>query len=357
MLIAIDASKAASTKKTGIDHVAYRIILGLSKIDKQNQYNLYTNASLDKELLSNKNFKQKLIPFPRFWSRFRLPLALMRDKPDVFLSLTNGTPFSPNKTIILIHDLAFKFFPEAYSKYELMLQENAIKIALKNASVIVFTTNQNLKDFIHFYGKPKQQTKVISLGYNHELSNNIKTEKPKKPYFLSVGRIEKRKNTLGTVKAFELFKEEDNSDYQLILVGQNGFGHEEVDSQITKSKFNEDIIRPGYVENKKLPSLYKNATALIHPSLYEGFVFPLLEAMDIGTPVLTSDVPTIKESVDDAALFVNPKDVKSIAEGMKKISTDQNLRKSLIFNGKEVIKKYSWDKTAAEYYKLINDLK
>jgi len=357
MLIGIDASKAASAKKTGIEHVAYRIILGLSKIDKQNDYRLYSNAPLDKELLSNKNFKEVLIPFPRLWSRFRLPLALLRDKPDVFLSLTNGTPSSANKSIVLIHDLAFKFFPQAYSKYQLFLQENAIKIALKNANVIVFTTKQNLKDFIKFYGKPKQQTKVILLGFNDELCQNIQTEKNAKPYFLSVGRLEKRKNTIKSIEAFELFKEQNKSDYQLILVGQNGFGHEEIKKKIAQSKFKKDIIKLGYVENKKLPGLYKNAAALLHPSLYEGFVFPLLEAMEIGTPVITSNVPTIKEAVGNAALFIDPSSVQSIVTGMNKITQDQNLRKTLILNGKKVIKKYSWNKTAIEYLELINSLK
>jgi len=356
MIIGIDASKAASKKKTGIEHVAYRIILGLSKIDTENKYNLYTNTPLDKILLKNKNFNQKLIPFPRLWSRFRLPLALMRDKPDVFIGLTNSTPYTPEKTIVLLHDLAFKFFPEAYSKYELMLQENAIKIAEKNAAVIVFTSNQNLKDFIKFYGKPKTKTAVISLGYNDEIFKNIKAEAPKLPYFLSVGRIEKRKNTLNIVKAFELFKEQNDSNIQLILVGKNGYGSDEVEESIASSKFKSDIIRPGYIEDKDLPKLYKNAFALIYPSIYEGFGFPALEAMAVGTPVLTSNIPTINEVVGDAALLVNPKEVKSITKAMNDLVINQSLRKSLIAKGNQVIKKYSWDKTAKEYYNLITNL-
>ena len=359
MIIGIDASKAASTKKTGIDNTAYQIILGLTKIDTVNNYYLYTNAFLPKELLANKNFQEKLIPFPRFWNRFRLPLAIMRDKPNIFLELTsNIPPYSPDKTIVLIHDLAFRFFPEAYSKYEQMLQENAIRTALKRASVIVFTTKANHDDFIKFYGKPKAKTIIIPIAYDSSSFNKSVTGKASDfPYFLSVGRIEKRKNTLRIVEAFELFKENNSTNHKLMLVGKNGFGSDEVEKKISSSKYKKDIIVKGFVKNSELPLLYKNANAFLYPSLYEGFGLSDLESMAVGTPVITSNIPTIKEVIGDAAILVNPEDIISISDAMTKLATDKNYQKSLIQKGNLVIKKYSWDKTAAEYYKLINEIK
>ena len=357
MIIGIDASKIANKKKTGIDNTAYQIILGLSKIDKKNTYNLYTSAPLNSDFVKN-NFIEKLIPFPRFWNHFRLPLALLRDKPDMFIELTNNIPpLSPKKTIVLIHDLAFKFFPQAYSKFELSLQENAIKIAKSKASTIVFSSQANYQDFQKFYGKAEAKIAIVPLSYNSEIFNKSIDEKnaAKKsyPYFLSVGRIEKRKNTLRIVEAFEKFKKINSTDHKLILVGKNGFGHEEVVEKISNSEVKNDIIVLGYVEDKNLPSLYKNATAFIYPSLYEGFGLPALEAMAVGTPVLTSNIPTIKEVTQEAALLVDPEDSDAIAKAMENMVFDENLRKLLISRGLEIIKKFSWEKTAAKFYELI----
>ena len=361
MIIGIDASKAANKKKTGIDNTAYQIILGLTKIDTKNRYNLYTNSPLDENLLKGKNIQEKLIPFPRFWNRFRLPLALLRDKPDIFLELTNNIPpFSPEKSVVLIHDLAFKFFPQAYSKYELMLQEAAIKIALSKAAAIIFTSDANYNDFLKFYGKPKAKTAIIPLAYDTEIFKQLQTDKDTKTrnysYFLSVGRIEKRKNTLRTVMAFEIFKKQNQTDHKLILVGKNGFGHEEVEKKIANSKYKNDIIVLGYVEDKELPLLYRDADVFIYPSLYEGFGLPALEAMAVSTPVLTSNVSTLREVVRDAALLADPHDPASIASGIKKIVLDADFRETLIKKGNKIVKEYSWSKTAESIHKLIIDL-
>lgn len=357
MIIGIDASKTTSKKKTGIENTAYQIILGLSKIDKTNQYYLYTNKALDPVLTKNPNFIEKLIPFPKFWNRFRLPLALLKDKPDLFLELSYSIPpLAPQKSIVLIHDLAFKFFPEAYSKYELMLQENAINIAKNKASTIVFTGEANRKDFVKFYGKPKAKTAVIPLGFENNNDTALISEKKGCPYFLVVGRIEKRKNTARIVEAFELFKNKNISNHKLILIGKNGFGCKETEDKIANSKNKNDIIKEGYVDDKKLLILYKNASALVYPSLYEGFGFPTLEAMSLGTPVITSDIPTIKEVVGDAAALVDPKNTLEIATAMKKLTQDSAYRNLLIDKGRKRAKQYSWDKTAEDFYELISNI-
>jgi glycosyltransferase involved in cell wall biosynthesis len=332
--------------------------LALTKIDKINKYYLYTNKPLDPILLANSNFTEKLIPFPRFWNRFRLPLALLQDKPDIFIELTSSIPpLSPKNTITLVHDLAFKYFPEAYSKYELLLQENAINIARTKAAIIVFTSESNRKDFIKFYGKPKTNTAVIPLAFNNDkVDASQESTKKDYPYFLSVGRIEKRKNTDNIVKAFELFKDNNPTNHKLILVGKNGFDYSKTETAILNSKHKNDIIKKGYVEEKELPLLYKNAEALLYPSLYEGFGLPAMEAMSHGTPVITSNVPTIREVVKDAALLVDPQNVDDIVKAMKNIVFEKELRKSLVLKGFQISKEYSWDKTAGEFYKLIMEL-
>lgn len=360
MIIGIDASKTTSKQKTGIDNTAYQIILHLRKIDKNNTYYLYTNKPLEKELL-NSNFHQKLIPFPRLWNKFRLPLALLKDKPDKYLALTNGVPpISPKDSIILIHDLAFKFFPKAYSKVELTLQESAINTAVNKAKCIIFTSEANKADFLKFYKYPENQIRVARLGFNSELYKKIPSPKNcldfNSPFFLFVGRLEARKNVSGLLKAFELFKEKNKTDHKLVLVGKKGYGSEEIDEIIRESKtLTDNVIVPGYITDKQLANLYNLAEAFVFPSLYEGFGLPILEAFACGTPVMTSDIPTLREVASDCVVYVNPLDVNSIAKGLLKISSDLQLQKALEKKGFHQLSKFSWEKTAEAFLDILEN--
>lgn len=362
MLIGIDASKLTAFQKTGIDNAACQIVLGLQKLDHTNSYFLYTSKPLDKEYLVNPNFKERLIPFPKLWSKFRLPLALLRDKPDMFLELTYSVPSAtPKKTIAMIPDLAFKYFPEAYSNYELILQEAAISSAQKRAQIIVVNLEADKKDLLKFYNFPKDNVRVVPLSYNSKTYKKISNPKiplaKNCPYFLSVGRLEKRKNTALLIDAFAIFKKNDTNKTKLILVGKNGYGYEEILQRIEKYKeIEKDIILAGYQSDNNVANLYSGSLAFIFPSLYEGFGIPVLEAMACGAPVITSNISIMHEVCDDAALYVNQSDAKEISKTMNDIASDKALKEMLIKKGKIQIKKYSWDKTAKMFLNIINQL-
>jgi len=360
MLIGIDASKTAIKEKTGIDNTAYQIIFNLEKIDQKNTYYLYSNKPINSQLKQRDNFQEKLIPFPKFWNRLRLPLALLRDKPEKFLQLTNVIPsFAPPKTAVLIHDLAFKFFPEAYSSFELILQETAIKSAIEKAELIIFSCNANKKDFLKYYQFPENKIRIVPLAYDDATfkkkgdDKNILTDSS---YFIFVGRLEKRKNLIQIIEAFGNFKDKTKSNYKLMLVGKKGYGYDEIENKIKNSKHKKDIVITGYLSNEKLADLYRMACGLIYPSLYEGFGLPILEAMACGIPVITSDIPTLKEISGDAALLVDPQNTKSIVEEMEKIAFDKKKRLELISKGLERIKYFSWAKTANQIYKVLEEM-
>jgi len=360
MRIGIDASKAVEKQKTGIGNTVYPILTELKLLDKENRYELYANKSLPPELLGH-NFSEKIIKLPRLWQSVRLPLALRKDKPDAFLELSNRIPkWAPKKTIVFLHDFAFKYFPECYSGTERYLQELAVKNAIKYAYKIVVTSEANKKDFLKFYSCSSEKIAIIPLGFNDSLHGERESvsavEGLNAPFFLSVGRLEKRKNTSRIVEAFIKFKKETLSQALLILVGKNGYGAKEIRKLISREKkIRKDIIVLGFIKNAELSYLYSNALALIYPSLYEGFGFPALEAMSCGTPVLTSDAPTLKEVAGRAALFVNPKKVEEIAAGMIRLYKNPGLRDKLITAGRENIKKFSWREAAAKLKELINE--
>ena len=360
MFIGIDASSAAKEKKTGIDNTAYQIILNLQKIDKTNIYYLYTNKPLPQEIRKNNNFVEKLIPMPRLWHKFRLPLALFKDKPDIFLELTNGIPaFAPTSSFVLIHDLAFKYFPEAYSKSELIMQDYALDNSTKEAKKIIVTTNATKKDLQKFCKIEPNRIEVVSLGYDsNQFKRLIKPVNPlkfKHPFFLYVGRLEARKNVINIVKAFNLLKDKISTDYKLVLIGTKGYGYDLINKEIALSKYKDDIIETGYIENKKLVNLMNLATCLLYPSLYEGFGLPILEAFSCKTPVIVSNIETLKEVAGDGALIVNQNSPADISSKMFSILDDKKMRDNLVKSGTKRLKEYNWLNTATKIHKILID--
>lgn len=358
MRIGIDASATAKENKTGIDNTAYQIILNLQKFDSKNEYILYTNAILPKELTKNPNFHEKLIPLKRLWHKFRLPLALLRDKPDAFLELTNPLPaFAPEKSYILLHDFAFKYFPEAYTKVNLIEQEDSVKNAIVRAKKIFVTSKANKEDLKRHYSVRDDQIEIANLGYDKNTFKKISNSKNpfgfSEPFFLFVGRLEKRKNVSNIVRAFDNYKDIYKTNAKLVLAGFKANGYDEIEELIKQSKYSKEIIEPGYISNEDMVSLLNLAIALVYPSLYEGFGLPILEAFACETPVITSNVSTLKEVASDAAIIVEATDIKNIAEQMNIISTDMKFRESLIQKGISQLEKYDWQKTAKKYYEVI----
>lgn len=360
MIIGIDASSAAKKEKTGIDNTAYQIILNLQKIDKSNTYYLYTNKELPKEIKKQKNVVERLIPLQRLWHKLRLPLALLRDKPDCFLELTSGIPsIYPSKSFVLIHDLAFKYFPDAYSKSELLMQEQALNSSIRRARKLIVTTNSTRNDLAKFCQVDPSQVEVVPLGFDSSqykpLNNPINPLKISEPFFLYVGRLEKRKNVKNIIRAFNLFKDKISSEYKLILVGSKGYGFQEIRQEIESSKYRDDIIETGYLNNSSLSRLMNLATCLLYPSLYEGFGLPILEAFSCKTPVIVSDIKTLREVAQSAALIVRPDSPNDIASKMISLIEDKSLRSKLIRSGTSRLKKFSWLDTSTKILKIITN--
>ncbi len=347
MLIGIDASKAASKQKTGIENLVYQLILNLQAIDRINRYLLYTPLQLDKELTTSINFQQKLIPFTKLWNKIRLPLELLKNKPDVFLMPGYMVPsFSPPRTVVIIHDLAYKFFPDAYSKSELLLQELAAKQAAKKAAKIIFPSESTRNDFLKFHRFSIKKTAVIPLGYNRTLNTNFSKRnvlRLKTPYILYVGRLEKRKNITTLVKAFQIFKQKTQLPHKLVLAGKPGYKYDEIIQIIDQlGKLSEDVILPGFISDEKIVGLYSGADAFCLISLYEGFGMPLLEAFASRIPVVTSNTSSLTEVAGEAAVKVDPTNEVEVAEALIKIIQDKFLREKLIKEGLSRVQNYSW---------------
>ena len=174
----------------------------------------------------------------------------------------------------------------------------------------------------------------------------------KEQMVLSVGAIQRRKNTARLVEAFEQL----DSGWKLVLAGASGFDSQDALKRIERSPRQQDIQVLGYVPGPKLEELYRSASIFAFPSLDEGFGMPVLDAMARGVPVLTSNVSAMPEVAGDAALLVNPTDVTSIAEGLRRLAVDSELRNTLIRAGTERIKEFTWEKSVEATWNVYREL-
>jgi glycosyltransferase involved in cell wall biosynthesis len=209
----------------------------------------------------------------------------------------------------------------------------------------------------------ENRIKVIFMGYdkiifkqNHkeEIISFRKFKKLPEHFILFVGSIEPRKNLISLLKAYLLLPEYIKRDFKLLLVGLKGWKNVEILELLNKLKGNAEYL--GFVDNEELAGLYRKASCFVYPSLYEGFGLPPLEAMACGCPVVTSDVASLPEVCGDAAYYINPYNVESIAEGIHKVLTDRNLRQNLIERGLERSKLFSWEKSAREHIKVFEEV-
>lgn len=344
------------------------------------------------------NFKAKILkwPFDFFWTLGRLSLEMLAHKPDVLFVPAHTLPlFSPPKSINTIHDVAFErdryiyrfdkmgsedkikrkmvsflvriFTLNKYSANSLDYLRWSTRYALKKARKIIAVSNFTKSEILEIYGAGPEKIKVVHNGYNNFLYKKIDDEAKikavldkygvERPYILYTGRLEKKKNTPALVEAFAMIREKNkNIREKLVLIGDAGFGYDEVKYMIREYDLNEEVIIPGWVEENDMPCFYSGASAFIFPSKHEGFGIPVLQAMGCGVPLAVSEIPVLHEVAGEAALFFCPYNTDLIAGAIEKILTDENLRKDLIKKGQERVKNFSWRKCAEETLRVIEGL-
>jgi glycosyltransferase involved in cell wall biosynthesis len=174
----------------------------------------------------------------------------------------------------------------------------------------------------------------------------------REPIILSVGAIQRRKNIVRLVEAFE----QAGPGWKLLLAGSFGFDSEAARERIERSPRKQDIQVLGYVTDSQLEELYQRASILAFPSLDEGFGMPVLDAMARGVPVLTSNVSALPEVAGDAALLVDPTDVHAIADGLSRLATDSELRGTLIRAGIARAREFTWEQSVAATWHVYQEL-
>lgn len=403
MVIGIDASRANRDRKTGTEWYSFYLIKNLAKIDSRNHYRLYLDREPSPELIAavsgNPNFTFKVLHWPVkfFWTLGRLSWEMLIHRPRVLFVPAHALPlFFPKRTITTIHDIAFARedrlyrFETAQTSWRISrklvnyfvriftrgrYQANSVdyldwstRFALQKAKKIITVSDFTKQEISAVYPQADlQKIKVIHNGYNDEIYKLINDPEKisivlskyglEKPYFLYVGRLEKKKSTPQLVEAVSIMRNYyPEIKEKLVLIGNAGFGYDEVKYVIEEFNLGSDVVTTGWVIEEDMPYIFAAATAFVFPSRHEGFGIPVLQAMACGTPTGVSDIPVLHEIAGDAVCYFDYQDKRAIAEALKELAINHDLREQLRLRGLTRVKDFSWRRCAEETLAELENL-
>jgi glycosyltransferase involved in cell wall biosynthesis len=293
------------------------------------------------------------IPFRRLWSQVRLPLALASERPDLLFVPAHAVPFAwPGKALTVVHDLAFERYPHAYSPGERAYLRLTTRWAAVRCPLLITVSESTKADLVSAYGVRPDRIRVVPLGASAPHVRAAPVSRLAElglngNFVLQVGRIETRKNQAAALAAVERL-----DGVTLALAGP------ESDRALAARLRESGRCRVlGRVDQPTLELLYKRATAVIVPSLYEGFGLPLLEAMARGKVVVAAKASSLPEVGGAAALyFHDAADPEQLAKVLEVALSDEPLRKSLAKAARERARNFTWDRCAAGVADVIREL-
>ena len=324
-----------TTEKSGLDRYSQEIArrLDVKKIESRRYLSLIEAYRLERLIRSQDDIVH--LPNQNF-ARFAL--------------------FIKNPYIVTVHDLirfSLGFAQETIA--EKILLKLDIR-GIKRASHIIAVSKHTKNDLIQYLKIPDDRISVIYNGIDHSIFKPYNIKMLDKPYILYVGSERPRKNLSRLFEAFAKLKGE-FPELKLAKVGIPGRTKEyrrETMRKLDSLGLTGDVIFVEYITELDLAYYYSSAALMAYPSLYEGFGFPLLEAMACGCPVVTSNTSSLPEVVGEAGIMVNPYDTDSLAQAMRRVLTDKKLRDDMVRKGLEQAKRFSWEKAAEQTLEVYN---
>lgn len=356
---------------------------------KMDGIGLFTYESLKKIVFANPNtvfyfifdstpdptflFSKNIVPIvikPRtrhiylfkYWFQFALKRKLNKLKPDIFVSTDGIIPLNINiRTLAVIHDLNFEHHPDFLPKSVLKFYLKYFPKFAKQATRIATVSEFSKSDICKTYKIDESKIDVVYNGPNeHFIPISTAEQKLTKEkytagydYFLFVGTLHPRKNLINLFKAFDDFKTKTKSPKKLLIVGRKMWWTKEIEETLNNLNHKDDIIFAGRVTENELYKITASAYALTYVPIFEGFGIPLVEAMSCGTPVITSNITSMPEVVEDAGILVDPFSIDDISNAMVRMANESCLRNNLSEKSIVQAKKFSWDRTADLLWKSI----
>jgi glycosyltransferase involved in cell wall biosynthesis len=374
MRVAIDARSAVAPNRTGVGVYAREVIRRLPAVDPGSDYTAWV---LDvRGAVNRRRFfadvpglheHRTAIP-ARVFDRAVARLGLPRIEWFVRFDVLFAPNFAPPPTraprlVVTIHDLAFRLMPVT-APHAVPWWRRAVERAVAEAARVIVPSAATRRDLVRLYGMAEDRIAVVPLAVDHDRFRPPRAEEvaavrarfglPER-YLLFLG-LDRRKNLPGMLEAFARLPAAGRPT--LAIAGARPWEPDDRDPTADAlaalaPDVRADVVHLGYVEEAWTPALLGGATALVFPSRYEGFGLPVLEALATGTPVVASDVSSLPELVDGAAVLVDPEDPAAIADGVRRVLDDADLRAKLREGGIARAAAFTWDETARQTAEAI----
>lgn len=368
--IAVNTRLLLPGRVEGISRFAQEVLKRMIRNNPDIEFHFFFDRPYDPAYLYGPNVIPHVIhPQSRhpilwyLWFHIMLPWKIRQIKPDLFFSpefYLSSSKQVPQYSVI--HDLAYEHFPEDLpfwaSRYLLRYSPLYARWAKKVLTVSGFSK----MDIHQKYDIPTERIHVVYNGVSDhfgplgdkEQQNIRQTYSDGKPFFHFVGTLHPRKNIRTLLVAFDQFKEQSNSEVQLLLVGRRGWKNQEALKVYEAMKHKNDVRFSGFVADDELARIYASSLALVYIPTLEGFGIPVLEAMQSETAVICSHSSSLPEVAGEAAILVDPYRADACAAAMQKIWEDSAFRSKLIQKGLDQKEKFSWDKTYLKVWKVLS---
>lgn len=356
--------------RVGSGEYAFRIISEIYNLFSENEFYIYLPKKDHYDLPEpNSKWHYIYLPNSRFWTLTVLPkyLRTKKEKIDLFFSPTHYSPIWHRiPTVISLMDLSYLFYPRSFRVIDLWQLKVWTRLSVVFSQAVITISEASKDDILKKYRINKKKIFVTYPGIKNKFLKKDESMDLKKfnidfPYILFVGTLQPRKNIVKLMEAFGLVISDKKNNLsfknlKLVIVGKPGWMYKEILQAPKKLSLEKDIVFLDSVNDEDLAVLYQNAECFVLPSLYEGFGLPILEAMKNNCPVLTSNVSSMPEAGGDAAIYFNPHSVIDIADKLIKVLTNDKLRKEMVKKGQKQVEKFSWEKTARETLRVLEEV-
>lgn len=367
MRIAIDARKLHDF---GIGTYIRNLVTELAALDHTTDYVLLTRPDDTAAAgAAGPNFRA-LVESSRPYSiaeQWGVPRAVARIHADLLHEPHYVLPpLTRTRTVVTIHDCIHLRFPEYLPGRAAFAYAHAmIRLAARKADRVLTVSDASKRDILHYTGIAPEKVVVIHNGLDARFAAAPDPEAVERvrqrfqldhPFVLYVGNIKPHKNLARLIAAFAAMRADGPDGLKLVVIGDETSKHPELRQAVHRHRLDKHVRFFGFQPSATLVVFYRLARAFVFPSLYEGFGLPPLEAMANETPVVTSNVSSLPEVAGGAALLVDPYDVASIADGIRRAVTDETLRQDLIGRGRARAREFSWARAAADTLRVYRQV-
>ena len=361
-VLGIDASRALTDAPTGTEYYSRALIEALLRSQTSTRFRLYTRTQPPQNFFPpTDNYEIRAIPFPRLWTHARLSYEMLTRAPDaLFVPAHVLPPVHPHNSIVTVHDLGYKYFPDAHTRQSRAYLDWSTRWNVNAARIVVADSNVTRDDIVKFYATRAEKIRVVYPAYNARVfkptrdAGEIARVRQKyalaQNYVISVGTVQPRKNYARLIEAFAQLPQE----YVLVIAGKKGWLHESIAARVRELHLETRVKFLDYVPPEDLPALYAGAQCAVFPSLHEGFGFPALEAQACATALVCARASSLPEVAGEGAAYFDPLNADDMARTLRSVLDDAARREAMIARGLENVNRFTWERAAQEILEIVS---